>query len=308
MVAISAALLSVLSAGDYLLLQSNVYGGTHSFVTHDCQRLGIEISFVDGLDPRSWETALRPNTRAIYVESVSNPLMDVPALDAVPAFARRHGLTSIIDNTFMSPVNLRPAELGFDVILHSATKYLNGHSDITAGVIAGRESLVQGCHEVLNHLGGSLDPHACFLLERGLRTLALRVARQNQTALKLARSLEAHPAVTRVRYPGLPSHPSHDIASRHFAGFGGMLSFETQTLSVADRFLAEVRIPVHAASLGGVETLVVKPAASTHLGMAPEERQALGITDRLIRLSVGIEDPDELWDDILRALDTAMAT
>ena len=302
MAAISATLLSTLSAGDHLLMQSTVYGGTHSLMTQDARRLGIETTFVDGSDPDTWAQAITPRTRAIYVESVSNPLMEVPALDVVPTFARRHGLTSIIDNTFLSPVNLRPAALGFDVVIHSATKYLNGHSDITAGVIAGSRLLVQQCHQALNHFGGSLDPHACFLLERGLRTLALRVGRQNQTALQIAQVLASHPSITRVRYPGLPSHPAHEIATRYLDGFGGMLSFETRTPAIAEQFLEAVEIPVHAASLGGVETLAVRPSRSTHLGMAPEEREALGITDSLVRLSVGIEDPHELQDDLLRAL------
>jgi len=207
MAAITTALLTVLRSGDHLLVQDSLYGGTHAFVTHDLETLGISYSFIASDDPSSWEAKLRPTTRAVYVETISNPLMRVPDLEAVVAFARRRGLVSMTDNTFASPVNFRPVERGFDLSLHSGTKYLNGHSDVAAGAVVGAEGLVLRVKQKLDHLGGSLDPHACFLLERGMKTLALRVRRQNESAGTLARLLAEHRAVSRVHYPGLPGIP-----------------------------------------------------------------------------------------------------
>lgn len=302
MSAISATLVGLLSADDHLLVQRNVYGGTAMLLDRDLPRLGIRSTAVDPTRPDTWAAAVEPTTRAFYVESASNPLIELADLEAVVAFCHENGLVSIIDNTFMSPVNFRPLEHGFDVVLHSATKYLNGHSDIAAGVVSASAERLAPIRLTLGHFGGHLDANACFLLERGLKTLGLRVRRQNETALRLARTLADHPAVTRVHYPGLPDHPGHDRAARLFAGFGGMMSFETRDEATAERFLERVRIAVHAASLGGVESLVVRPSRSSHLGLSPEQREALGITDRLIRVSVGIEDPDELVADFVHAL------
>jgi cystathionine beta-lyase/cystathionine gamma-synthase len=218
MAAISTSLLTVLSQGDHLLVQDCLYGGTHTLITHDFERFGIEYDTIDGTDPRSWKAKLRSNTRAIYVESIANPLMSVSDLAGVTAFAREHGLVSMIDNTFASPVNFRPAEWGFDLSLHSCTKYLNGHNDIVAGAVIGRADLVEQARLTLNHLGGSLDPHACFLLHRGMKTLALRVRHQNVSALAIARFLEEHPAVDSVNYPGLTANASHERAAEFFDG------------------------------------------------------------------------------------------
>ena len=303
MAAITAALLSVLRAGDHLLAQGGLYGGTHGFLHEELPAMGIAFDLVDGRDPASWERALKPNTRAIYVESLTNPLLEVGDLDAVPAFARAHGLVSLIDNTFASPVNFRPLEHGFDLSIHSATKYLNGHSDIVAGVVAGRAPLVEAARRKLVHLGGSLDPHAAFLLHRGLKTLPLRVGRQNENALAVARFLDGHPAVSRVHYPGLAGHPDHARAAALFSGFGGMVSFElTGGLEAAERFLSRLRLAIVAPSLGGVETLVTRPAATSHHGLSPEQRRRAGIADGLIRLSVGIEHVDDLRADLEQAL------
>jgi cystathionine gamma-synthase/cystathionine gamma-lyase/cystathionine beta-lyase len=208
----------------------------------------------------------------------------------------------VIDNTFLSPVGFRPIPFGFDLVVHSATKYLNGHSDLVAGVVAGSRERMEAVLGLSHHLGGSLDPHACFLLDRGLKTLELRLARQTQTALRLALFLREHPAVARVRYPGLPGDPGHERARAFYDHFGAMITFDTRTDEDAARFLARVRLPLHAASLGGVESLVVQPSRSSHLGMAPDQRAALGISDRMIRVSVGIEDPDDLIEDFARAL------
>ena len=304
MAAISTALLTVLKPGDHLLAQSNLYGGTHSFVTHQLPELGIAVDFIDADAPETWQALLRPTTRAVYVESITNPLMQVCDLDAITAFAQANGLVSLIDNTFATPVNYRPPERGFDLSLHSATKYLNGHSDIVAGVIVGRGDLVKKAWKKLKHFGGSLDPHACFLLHRGLKTLALRVRHQNESALRLARFLETHPMTNTVNYPGLTSHAQHARAQALFDGFGGMLSLEVQGgQDGAERFMNHLTIPILAPSLGGVESLATRPAISSHADLTPEERKAVGISDGLIRISVGIEDPDDLIADFAQALE-----
>ena len=218
-------------------------------------------------------------------------------------FAQAHRLVSIIDNTFASPMNFRPPEHGFDLSLHSCTKYLNGHSDIVAGAVIGRAGLVDRTKHLLDHLGGSLDPHACFLLHRGMKTLAVRVERHNQNALQIAEFLSRHPQVARVNYPGLASHPRHERARKLFDGFGGMLSFEMKGgLAAAEKFIRSVRLPIIAPSLGGVETLVIRPATTSHAGMSAEDRKRLGITDSLIRVSVGIEAADDIVEDFAQAL------
>ena len=226
----------------------------------------------------------------------------------MPEFARKHGLVSLIDSTFPSPVNFRPVEHGFDLVLHSATKYLNGHSDIVAGAVVGRTDLVREVRHRLNHLGGSLDPHACFLLQRGLKTLPVRVAYQNESALRVATWLEGHSAVARVNYPGLASHPRHARARGLFDGFGGMLSFELKGgRPAAERFIEQAVLPVSAPSLGGVETLLTLPATTSHLGMEPAERRRAGISDGLIRVSVGLETTEDLIEDFEQALKCAGA-
>jgi cystathionine beta-lyase/cystathionine gamma-synthase len=303
MAAISAVLLTLLSPGDHLLVQDGLYGGTHGLIHQDLKRLGVAIDVVPDADPQTWADRVRPATKAFYVETITNPLMQVADLAAVPAFCREHGIASIIDNTFASPVNFRPAEWGFDLSLHSATKYLNGHSDIVAGAIIGRADLMESVLGMLNHLGASLDPHACFLLHRGLKTLALRVRQQNAGALAVARFLSDHPAVARVNYPGLENHPGHLRAKHLFNGFGGMLSFELRGgLAAAEAFFRRLQLPVVAPSLGGVETLITRPAATSHAGVDPAQRRRMGIDDGLVRLSVGIEAPDDLTADLNQAL------
>jgi cystathionine beta-lyase/cystathionine gamma-synthase len=303
MAAISTTLLALLSAGDHLLAQDCLYGGTHDFITRDLPAFGVEVDFVDADDPRTWRQKLRKNTRAVYVETMSNPLLQVGDLVGAARFAADHGLVSIVDNTFASPVNFRPPEHGFDLSIHSCTKYLNGHDDIVAGGVIGRAGLVKKVTHKLGHLGGSLDPHAAFLLHRGLKTLALRVRQQNQSALAIAEFLERHPAVGSVNYPGLESHPRHERARRLFGGFGGMLSFELRGgVEAAQRLLDRVELPISAPSLGGVESLITLPAKTSHSGLTAEERRRLGIADGLVRLSVGIEAAEDLIDDLDRAL------
>jgi cystathionine beta-lyase/cystathionine gamma-synthase len=303
MAAISATLLGLLRSGDHLLAQDCLYGGTHDLITGDLPALDISTDFIDPDDPASWREQVTPRTRAIYVETISNPLMGVPDLNAVVEFAAEHGLVSIIDNTFASPVNFRPADAGFDLSLHSGTKYLNGHSDIVAGAIIGRAALVEKVTHKLNHLGGVLDPHACFLLHRGMKTLAVRVRFQNESALRIARFLESHPKVRKVNYPGLESSDYHLRACDLLDGFGGMLSFELEGgLEAADRFIGHVTLPISAPSLGGVESLITRPATTSHSGMTQAERARAGIAEGLIRLSVGLEATDDLIEDFTHAL------
>ncbi len=303
MAAITSAILTVVQAGDHILTQNTLYGGTDSFVLKDLPGFGIEHDFIEADRPDRWKSKLKRNTKAIYVETISNPLIGVGDLEAVVGFAKEHGLVSMIDNTFASPINFRPVEHGFDLSLHSGTKYLNGHADIVAGAVIGGSELVDRIKRKLDHLGGTLDPHACFLLQRGLKTLGLRVARQNESALKIAGFLEGHRSITRVNYPGLESNPSHGRARKLFDGYGGMLSFEVAGgLARVDRFMRGVRIPIIAPSLGGTETLLTRPAVTSHAGLDPETRRKKGISDTLVRMSVGIESVDELIEDLDQAL------
>ncbi|HEX9304651.1 MAG TPA: aminotransferase class I/II-fold pyridoxal phosphate-dependent enzyme [Thermoanaerobaculia bacterium] len=303
MAAISTTLLSFLSNGDHVLAQNCLYGGTHDFLTRDFPSFGISYDFIDASDPESWEARLSPQTKAIYVETITNPLMEVADLEAIAGFARSHGLVSMIDNTFATPVNFRPLEHGFDLSLHSCTKYMNGHSDIVAGAVMGSREHVGKIKRKLDHLGGSLDPHAAFLLHRGVKTLFVRVRYQNESALEIARFLEGRSEIARVNYPGLESNPSHERAKRLFQGFGGMLSYElTGGADAAKRFVAATELPIKAPSLGGVETLLTQPARTSHAGMSREDRARLGITDGLVRMSVGLEATEELIEDLGRAL------
>ena len=303
MAAISTTLLAVLSSGDHLLAQDCLYGGTHDFVTEDFASFGIGYDFIDGEDPASWKKKLRPNTRAVYVETITNPLLKVADLKAVVEFAREHGLISIIDNTFASPVNFRPAEWGFDLSLHSCTKYLNGHSDIVAGAVIGRSALIEKITHKLNHLGGSLDPHAAYLLHRGMKTLAVRMKFQSESAMRIAQFLEGHAAIEKVNYPGLPNHPAYQRAREFLNGFSAMLSFEVRGgVELAERFMQKTELPIVAPSLGGVETLLTRPATTSHSGMSPQDRLKAGITDSLVRMSVGLEAAEDLIEDLERAL------
>jgi len=303
MAAISATLLTILATGDHMLVQDCLYGGTTGLLTKEFPRLGISHSPIDPQAPETWEAALQPDTQVIYVETLTNPLVQMADLEAVVTFARESGLISVIDNTFASPINFRPAELGFDLVMESATKYINGHTDICAGVVAGSKERVWDIKLTLDHLGGVLDAHTCFLLERGLKTLPIRVQEQNASAHRIAEFLEGHPGVARVHYPGLESHAQHERATRLLDGFGGMLGFELKGgVEEAEAFLAKLTIPAHAASLGGAESLIVRPAAAIHGALKPEERARSGIGDTLIRFSVGLEDGEDLIQERDKAL------
>ncbi len=303
MAAVTTALLSVLQAGDHLLASDCLYGGTHDFLTHHAEELGWRCSFVDVHQPETWAAARTPQTKVFLSETITNPLIRVGLLDEIASFARREGILTVIDNTFASPVNFRPLAAGFDLCFHSATKYLGGHSDLVAGAVMGSADLIDRVRITLNHYGGSLDPHAGFLLARGIKTLALRVRAQNENAMALAGFLAGHHEVSAVGYPGLASHPDHAHAAKLLSGFGGMLSLRLRGgAAAAETLLGAVRLAYPAVSLGGVETLITQPAITTHAGMRVEDRERLGITDDLIRVSCGIEGQQDLIADFGQAL------
>ncbi|HVV73618.1 MAG TPA: aminotransferase class I/II-fold pyridoxal phosphate-dependent enzyme, partial [Verrucomicrobiae bacterium] len=300
MAAISTVLFAHLKPGDHAIFQADLYGGTFHFVAAELKAFGVEIVFASGVE--QFKSSLRPNTRLLYVESPSNPLLRCIDLAAVAQLARSHGLLSIIDNTFATPINQTPIEFGIDAVVHSATKYLNGHSDVNAGILVSSKRVVERVGEYAISHGGTLDSHACYQLERGLKTLAIRVRTQNDSAGRLARFLETHPAVSRVNYPGLPNHPDHGIASQQMRGFGGMLSFELRQPAQVEGMLKRFRLVTPALSLGGVETLVCVPSQTSHRTMSPEERRQAGIAEGLVRLSVGVEDVEDLIEDFEQAL------
>ncbi len=304
MAAIATALDALLAPGDHAVFQNGLYGGTSRLIEHGVVRRGIRVSRVDTAG--RLDAVLEAGTRLIYVESPTNPLLRCMDLAAVAERGRRAGAVTMIDNTFATPINQNPLDFGFDVVVHSATKYLNGHSDANAGAVVASEETIRRVREAAVATGGMLDAHTCATVERGIKTLALRMARHNENGLRAARFLAAHPAVARVHYPGLESHPDHALAVRQMRGFGGMVSFELRDAARADDLLARLRIVTPALSLGGVESLVCIPARTSHRGLSPEERRACGITDGLIRLSAGIEDGDDLIEDLRQALGDAV--
>ncbi len=300
--ALSAVLLSHLGTGDHVIAPTQLYGGTRKMLDRLSERHGVGVTYVSYDEPSAWERALSPTTRLLYVEPLVNPILRVPRLDDLAGFARRHRLVSVVDNTLLSPHNFRPIELGFDLVLHSASKYLNGHSDVVAGVVAGAASTVRDVRKTLNLFGVCLDPHACFLLHRGIKTLALRVDAQNATALALAQALAALSSVERVHYTGLPEDPSHRRASTWFTGHGGLLSFRVAGgVPAAERLLSRLEYARLAPSLGGVETFASRPATTSHAGLSSDLRRAMGVSDDLIRVAVGLEDPDDLIADFRQA-------
>jgi methionine-gamma-lyase len=302
MAAISSALLAVLKSGDEVIATRQLYGGSFRLFRDTLPHLGIRTHHVE-TDLDGVDRLVNANTRALYVESPTNPILRLVDLKKAVALARKHKLVSLIDSTFGSPVLQRPLDLGLDLVLHSATKYLAGHSDIVAGAVAGSRSLVQKVRETMIHLGGSMDPDPAYLLIRGLKTLEVRVRRQCQTAMAVARFLERHPKVTCVHYPGLASHPDHRLARRQMRGFGGMLAFDIRGgLPAARRFCDRTRIFMLAASLGGVESLIVLPIYTSHFRMSQGELAAAGVRPGTVRVSVGLEDSSDLLADLRQAL------
>jgi len=302
MAAISSALLAVLQSGDELIATRQLYGGSYRLMRDVFPRLGIRVHHVEA-DLEGVERAVNARTRAIYVESPTNPTLRLVDLQKAVALARRYKLVSLIDNTFASPVLQKPLTLGFDVVLHSATKYLAGHSDIIAGAAAGNAAWMKQVRQMVIYLGGSMDPGAGYLLIRGLKTLQVRVERQCRNAMAVAKFLERHPKVSKVHYPGLASHPDHKLAKRQMRGFGAMLAFDLKGgLSAARRFCDRTRIFLLAASLGGVESLVVLPIYTSHYRMDTRELAGAGVQPGTVRVSVGLEDQADLIADLKQAL------
>ena len=301
MAAIALVTLAHARAGDHVVAADSLYGGTRTLLARELPRLGITTTFIDPAG--DWAPALRPETRMLYMEVPVNPTLRVPDPRPVARLARERGIPLVVDATFATPINWTPIDDGVEVVIHSGTKYLGGHSDLVAGVVAGRADLVESVRERLKSFGPSLDPHAMWLLERGLKTLALRVERQNESALDLARWLSEHPAVAKVHYPGLDDHPDHATAAALFRGFGGMLSFVVRGGDdAARRVMARFALIAVAPSLGGVESLASMPRFTSHASLTSEQRHAGGIDDGFIRVSIGIEDVEDIRADLENAL------
>ncbi|MGH7513578.1 MAG: trans-sulfuration enzyme family protein [Gemmatimonadales bacterium] len=301
--ATALAHLAVLRPGDHLISSSWIYGGTQRLFDDQLGRFGIEITYVHPDKPRGWRKSVRKSTRAIFIETPTNPLARILDLAPVAQVAREFGLALLVDATFASPINFRPIEHGADVAITSATKYLNGHSDVIAGAVAGTTSVIEEVIRLMTLWGQAIDPHAAWLVDRGLRTLALRMERHNANGLAVAQWGEGHPAIARVHYPGLQSHPDHDLAREVLDGFGGIVGLELKGgASAAIRMLGRLTLVTHAPSLGGVETLVSEPRRTSHRGLTAEARAALGIPDGFLRVSCGVEDAEDIIADLEQAL------
>jgi cystathionine gamma-synthase len=303
MCAITTTLLAVLGKGSHLVLTEDGYRRTRQFCRTLLQRLGIEYTFVETGNYAALEAAIRPTTRLIFSESPTNPHLRVMDLEKLVDIGRKQNVKIAIDSTFATPYNQRPLDFGVDLVLHSATKYLGGHNDLLAGLVVGARGMVSAIRDMQAMLGGIADPHTAYLLLRGVKTLGIRVRKQNENGMAVARFLEGHPRIRRVYYPGLSSHPDYKVACEQMKGLGGVVSFEIEgDLQMASAFVDRLRIPYIAPSLGGVETLIEQPALMSYYEMAPEDRAALGISDQLIRLSLGVEDAEDLIADLDQAL------
>jgi cystathionine beta-lyase/cystathionine gamma-synthase len=301
--ATSCALLALLRPGDHLLASSWVYGGTHRLLTQEFEAMGIDVTLVDPTESRGWRRRLRKETRAIFIETPVNPTCRVLDLRGASHLTKENGLALVVDSTFASPVNFRPLEHGADVVIHSATKYLNGHHDIISGVVAGTAPYIEEVRQKMMVWGQAPDPFAVWLLDRGLKTIDVRVRRQNESAMRIAMWAQERKEVKRVHYAGLPDHPDHEIARTVLDGFGGMIALELSGGGkAADRFVRRLKVWTHAPSLGGVESLVSEPRFSSHAHLSAEQRAKAGIPDGFVRLSVGIEDADDLISDLEQAL------
>ena len=302
--AVTLSVLSNVRAGDHVVAQSVLYTATMTLFQHTLERYGVEVTMVDQRDTEAFARAMRPNTKVLYTESPTNPTIDLTDLRATAEIAHAGGAVAITDNTFASSYNQRPLDLGYDLVLHSATKYLNGHADVTAGALMGSRELIERAWDYLRLYGPVLHPMEAWLLRRGLMTYPMRMRVHNENAMQVARFLEEHPAIERVYYPGLPSHPQHELARKQMTGgFGGMVSFEVKGgFDPAYRFIGRTEICLLAVSLGGMDTLVTHPASMIHSRQSDEEREAAGISPGLIRLSVGTEDVEDIIEDLDRAL------
>jgi cystathionine beta-lyase/cystathionine gamma-synthase len=301
--ATALAHLAVLRPGDHLLASAWIYGGTRALFDEEFARLGIEVTYVDPTEPRRWRRSIRKTTRAIFVETPTNPTMRVIDVAPIAKVAREAGLALLVDATFASPINFRPVEHGADIVITSATKYLGGHSDVIAGAVAASASIVDEVTRLMRLWGQAIDPFCAWLVDRGLRTLAVRMERHNRNGAAVAEWASRHPGVARVHYPGLPSHPDHETAARVLDGFGGMVGLEIAGgARAAERMLNRLRIVTHAPSLAGVESLVSEPRLTSHKAMGAAARAAMGIPDGFIRLSCGLEDAEDLIGDLEHAL------
>jgi cystathionine beta-lyase/cystathionine gamma-synthase len=306
--AITTTIMALVKAGDHIVAQRDVYGGTNKFLSQWLPQLGVETTFVDTTEYDQHARAVRPDTKLIYVESPTNPALRVVDLKRVATLAKQHNLISMVDSTFGTPILQRPAEFGIDLIMHSGTKYLGGHTDLICGVVAGRSELIEKIHATRTVLGNCMDPHAAWMLVRGLKTLAVRVQRQSENALRVAEFLAGHAKVARVHYPFLPSHAQYALARQQMASGGGMVTFEVEGTGDDARRLSEaLHLFTLAPSLGGVESLVSIPVLTSHLTLSAEERQRIGVTEQMIRLSVGIENADDLIADLEHALEAVAA-
>src|ERR1700688_2387003 len=301
--AITTTLMALLKSGDHIVAQRDIYGGVSKFLSQWLPKMGIETTFVDTTEYEQHERAIRPNTKLLYLESPTNPTLRVVDFKRAAAVAKRHNILSMIDSTFGTPVNQHPAEFGIDLVMHSGTKYLGGHTDLICGVVAGRQELMKSIWETRTTLGNCMDPHAAWMLIRGMKTLAVRVARQNENALRVAEFLGQHGKVRRVHYPFLKSHPQHAVARAQMSGGGGMVTFEVEGTGEDARRVSEaMRLFTLATSLGGVESLVSIPVLTSHAMISAETRAQMGVTEQMVRLSVGIENADDLIADLEHAL------
>ncbi|MFZ0488715.1 MAG: PLP-dependent aspartate aminotransferase family protein [Salegentibacter sp.] len=302
MAAVSTAMLAFLHQGDHVVLQKSLYGGTSNLVVEEFEKFGVEYSFAGDNSAAAFEKELKENTKVIYIETPSNPLLSLTDIKAVAELAKKHGLVSMIDNTFASPVNQNPIDFGIDVVIHSATKYMGGHSDILAGTVISSEEHINTVFQMAKNLGGSLSDYTVWLLERSLKTMGIRVKAQNENAMALAEWLQSNPDVEKVYYPGLESHPGHEIAVAQMKGFGGMLSFELKAGLNAGEFQKKLKLIKSSMSLAGVESTILSPSKTSHGLLTPEEREEQGIKDGLLRFSVGIEEKEDIMADIEEAL------
>lgn len=302
MAAISHCLMAFLKAGDHIVFQQTLYGGTYNFATTQLEKYGISYSFTEGWQVEDFEREIRPNTKVLYLETPSNPLLTITDMQAVGRLAKKSGVITMIDNTFASPINQNPADFGVDIMIHSATKYMGGHSDICAGAVAASEAHIQQLWESSICFGGSLSDQTVWLLERSLKTMGLRVRAQSDNALQMAKFLKEHADIDAVYYPGLKSHPDHELAKQQMMGYGGMLSFELKEGLNPSLFMKSLKLIKPSMSLAGVESTVTSPVQTSHALMSPEDRQKQGIKDGLIRFSVGIEEVEDLIVDIEQAI------
>ena len=300
--AIFSSLFSFIKSGDHVIFQSSIYGGTLNLVIKEFKKFNIKYSLVDSFDLKDYEKEIKTNTKIVFIESPSNPLLKLIDLKSIAELCKKNNLISIIDNTFSSPINQNPSDFGIDIIIHSATKYLGGHSDILAGALASNKKYIQTIKESSINYGGNLSDYTVWLLERSIKTLSLRVAKQNENALKVAKFLFEHQKVNSVNYPGLKSHPDHELSLTQMKGFGGMLSFELNDLDEAIKFTRKIKLIKSAMSLGGVESTICSPTLTSHSKISKEEREKIGIFDGLLRFSVGIEDFEDIKNDLDQAL------